>query len=311
MSGKSGSVRQRRSELLKLGNIGKKRGMALRPIRLFFFTFLAILASAGSTFSQDLDQLAKQLRSGSTEEKRTALMQLRSLRSADASRIAVAGLGDNAAIVRATAASSVTFLPAPEAAAALLPLLNDKDEFVRKEVAYSLGDVGDPASTPQLTHTVTSDKSPEVRVSAAVAIGKLGNPDAVPTLVKILGDRPTEANEVLRRAAARSIGQIAQIMRSGKVKVVTPQNFLTEKYKDISPRPSPDLLANFSSAVPVLTRILDSARESDDTRREAAFALGAIGDPSARSLLSKYASSSDPYLAEISKEALLKLDKVE
>jgi HEAT repeat protein len=234
-------------------------------------------------------------------------MQLRSLRSADASRLALIGLSDNQAIVRATAASSVTFLPASEAATALLPLLSDKDEFVRKEVAYSLGYVGDPASAPQLSKTLTSDKSPEVRVAAAVAIGKLGNPDAVPTLVKILDQRPTEANEVLRRAAARSIGQIAQIMRSGMVKVVTPQNFLPDTYKDIGPRPSPDLLSHFSSALPVLTRVLDSANETDDTRREAAFSLGAIGDNRAQSVLAKYVSSTDPYLAEICKEALLKL----
>jgi len=281
------------------------------PVGLFFFVFFVIVASAASVFSQDLDVLARQLRSGSTEEKRTALMQLRSLRSAEASRIAVAGLSDHAAIVRATAASSVTFLPASEAATALLPLLNDKDEFVRKEVAYSLGDVGDPASAPQMIRVMTSDKSPEVRVAAAVAVGKLGNPDAVSPLIKILGNRPSEVNEVLRRAAARSIGQIEQIMRSGKVKVVTPQNFLPDKYKDIGPKPSPDLLSHFSPAVPLLTRVLDSAQETDDTRREAAFALGAVGDNAARGVLSKYVSSTDPYLAEICKEALLKLKATE
>ena len=289
----------------------EKSGNWAKPLRLFSFVFILTTASVASAFSQDLNQLAKQLRSGSTEEKRTALMQLRSLRSADASRIAVAGLGDDAAIVRATAASSVAFLPAPEASAALLPLLNDKDEFVRKEVAYSLGDVGDPASASQLVKSMTSDKSPEVRVAAAVAVGKLGNPDAVTPLVKILGQRPTEANDTLRRAAARSIGQIAQIMRSGKVKVVTPQNFLPERYKDIGPKPSADLLSHFSSALPVLTRVLDNAKESDDTRREAAFALGAIGDQGAKAVLAKYTSSQDPYLTEICKEALLKLKSAE
>ena len=62
----------------------------------------------------------------------------------------MSALSDNEPIVRATAASSVTFLPKPEAAAALLPLLGDKDEFVRREAAYALGVVGDPSSSAQL-----------------------------------------------------------------------------------------------------------------------------------------------------------------
>jgi HEAT repeat protein len=114
-----------------------------------------------------------------------------------------------------------------------------------------------------------------------------------------------------RRAAARSIGQNAQIMRSGKVKVVTPQNFLPEKFKDIGKRPSADLIAAFSRAVQKLLLVLDDRAEADDTRREAAFALGAIGDRSAEAILTKYAASDDVYMAEIAKEALMKLRAVE
>jgi len=86
---------------------------------------------------------------------------------------------------------------------------------------------------------------------------------------------------------------------------------LPEKYKDIDSRPSPDLSSHFKSAVGTLIRVLENSSEADDTRREAAFALGAIGDRSAESVLTKYTSNSDVYLAEISKEALLKLRAVE
>jgi HEAT repeat protein len=58
-------------------------------------------------------------------------------------------------------------------------------------------------------------------------------------------------------------------------------------------------------------RVLDNSNEANDTRREAAFALGAIGDRSAEPILSKYTSSSDLYLAAISKEALSKIQAVE
>jgi HEAT repeat protein len=276
-------------------------------IGLFFFICLLLAGFAGRVFSQDLGTLADQLHSGNTEEKRTALMQLRSLRSEEASRVAVAGLKDNNPMVRATAASSVTFLPPAEAAAALLPLLGDKDEFVRKEGAYALGAAGDISAAPQLVRSLTSDKSPEVRTAAAVALGKVGDPTAVPVLLKEFDRRPTEDNEMLRRAAARAVGQIAERMRSGKVSVVTPQNFLPEKYKDLGSKPTPDLLAHFTQAVTRLMAVLESSAETGDTRREAAFSLGAIGDRSAEPVLSKYTSSADPYLAEISKEALLKL----
>jgi len=234
-------------------------------------------------------------------------MELRSFRSEEASRIAVAAFRDDEPIVRATAASSVLFLPKSEAAAALLPLLNDKDEFVRREVAYALGEVGNASAAAPLEKRLQSDKSAEVRTAAAVALGKVGDPQTVDSLLAVLDARPVEDNEMIRRAAARSLGQIAQIMRSGKVQVLTPQNFLPEKYKDIDRTPSPDLLSHFTNAIKKLTNVLDSTSEADDTRREAAFALGAIGDPSAAAVLSKYTSSPDPYLAEIAKEALLKL----
>jgi len=291
-----------------------RRGKAPRLIQILFFVLVGLSFSVTVIYSQDLNAFSKTLNSGSTEEKRDVLMQLRSLRSEEASRVAVSALKDGNPMVRATAVSSVIFLPKVEAAAALLPLLNDKDEFVRSEAAYALGTVGDPSAASHLIKSLTADKSQAVCSAAAVSLGKVGNPDVVSPLVAVLNQTPTENNEMLRRAAARSIGQIAQIMRSGKVLVITPQNFLPERFKDfkdIDAKPSPDLLAHFAGAVKMLIHVLDSTKEADDTRREAAFALGAIGDPSAMPVLSKYISSSDVYLAEISKEALLKLRAVE
>ncbi|HEY2867292.1 MAG TPA: HEAT repeat domain-containing protein [Pyrinomonadaceae bacterium] len=278
-------------------------------IAVAVFALLALLTVAAR--AQDLSTLAETLRSGNTEQKRTALMQIRGLRSEEASRIAVAALKDGEPMVRATATASVTFLPKTEASAALAPLLRDKDEFVRGEAAYALGEVGDPSSASYLLDALRRDKGPEVRAAAAVALGKVGNPAAIPILVDLLNKRPTEDTELLRRADARSIGQIAQIMRSGKVRVVTPQNFLPEKYKDIGPKPSADFREHFVMAVDALIRVLNDPKETDDTRREAAFSLGAIGDQRAHGVLTKYLSSTDPYLAEICKEGLLKLNAAE
>lgn len=295
----------------KIGRVRLLRDSRLITCSLLLFAFLACLAL--NSFAQDLELYSNQLNSGDVEQKRDALLRLRNLRSEAASRIALPALNDRNEMVRATAASSVLWLPPVEAARALLPLLSDKAEFVRREAAYALGETHDPSAATALIKSLESDKSLEVRSAAAVALGKIGNADAVPALISVLKARPTEDNEFLRRAATRSIGEIAQILRTRNPKVITPQNFLPDKYKDIAAPPvsgsSP--LPQFAGVVPVLKQVLESNEEADDTRREAAFALGAIGDRSAESVLQKYVGSSDVYLAEICKEALLKLKAVE
>jgi len=284
------------------------------PARL---AFLALLLGSFSTLalSQDtapavLTRLQNHINQGSVEEKRSALFEIRNLRSESASRIAVPALNDKDAMVRATAAGSVIFLPKPEAARALLPLLTDKSEFVRTETAYALGKVGDRSATAELVRLMKSDKILEVRTAAAIALGENGDASAIESLIGVLKSRPKEDEEFLRRSAARSIGQIAQINVTGDPTVLTPQNFLPDKFKDLGSSdatgPVPKIFAN---AVDVLTAVLRSKDESDDTRRESAFSLGAIGDSRSLDILRGYVASPDPYLAEICKEAILKIER--
>jgi HEAT repeat protein len=265
----------------------------------------------GSKISPDVAaRLQQQISSDSIEAKRAALFEIRNLRSPSASRLAIPALKDKNLIVRASAAASVVFAPKAEASAALIPLLNDKDEFVRRESAYALGDVQDRATTAPLTRLMQDDKIIEVKTAAAIALGKIGDVSAINSLSAILKTRPREDDEFLRRSAARSIGQIAQINVTGDATVLTPQNFLPEKFKDLgSSDPTVSIVQNFTGSVDVLTAVLQNKRESDDTRREAAYALGAIGDKSSVRVLQTYLSGEDPYLAEICKEALLKIER--
>ena len=92
---------------------------------------------------------------------------------------------------------------------------------------------------------------------------------------------------------------------------MTPQNFLPDKYKKLDGTRYDVLTAQFPifrSAVEVLGKVLQSTSESDDTRREAAYSLGAIGGESSLKLLTSYQNSSDPYLAEVSKEGVRKIE---
>src|SRR5829696_9265798 len=106
-----------------------------------FLGLLMALAFSALTASAQLEPLVQTLERGDVEQRRSALANIRNLRSESASRTAIPALKDKNVMVRATAASSVVFLPHAEAASVLIPMLNDRDEFVRREAAFALGEV--------------------------------------------------------------------------------------------------------------------------------------------------------------------------
>lgn len=294
---------------------------------IFVSAFLCVFcASAANSFAQnsaatqaEIDWIAaktfweKQIKSGSDEQKRDALYQIRNYKSARASLVAVPALADKSEIVRATAAFSVVFLAPDEAANNLIPLLADKKELVRREAAYALGKVGNPAAINPLIRTFQTDKIAEVKNAAIIALGEIGDSSAIDFLTRVLQMRPkkeTPADDFLRRSAARSVGQIAQIIQINKRETLTPESFLPEKY-DVSETPKyPKIVEHFpvfQTAINVLIQTLQNRRESGDTRREAAFALGAIGDETAKIILQTNLDAADYYLARISQESLRKI----
>lgn len=225
---------------------------------------------------REIERQRQRLNSGDIEDRRDALTRLGNLKRPDASRLAAIGLNDLAPIVRATAAHAILSLPAAEAAGLLIPLFQDKLEFVRGEAAYALGQTRSRTAVAPLISLLTSDKDAGVRGAAAVALGEIADESAVPSLSQALSGRTdkkkkakTAENEFVMRAAARSLGQIRS--RSG---------------------------------VEALIATLANDTNDNDLRREAATALGLIGDPTAGPALQAAFASSDPYLSEAAKEAL-------
>lgn len=280
----------------------RSRYITLSICLLFFVSFACFV---GNSYSQDLAIIRSDLASGNIELKRNALHQIKVIHTEEASRLAIPLLTDPNEIVRATAASAVICLPKNDAATALIPLLNDKAAFVRAEVAFSLGTVADRSAVAALIRALQKDRAVEVRSAAAVALGKIGDLSAVDALTAVLKKEPSESDEFLRRSTAKAIGQIANFARSGNLSAVTPQNFLPSKYKELGTNEPAD--PAFRIAIGTLTTVLKNQKETDDTRREAAFALGSIGDGSSAGVLRSYLNSPDIYLAEICKEALIKL----
>ncbi len=289
---------------LRITNSRLRIGSSLFLCLLFVFSTNV----SGQNFN-NLDEIIKR---GSVEQKRDALSQIRNLQTAEASRIAVPALKDSAEIVRATAVFSIVYLPPDEALSVLSPNLQDKSALVRRETAYALGRAGDPKAVNLLLQLFQEDKIVEVKNASIVALGEIGDVSAVAELIKILQRKFSSKEDFLRRSAARSIGQIAQFIQTGKTKVLTPENFLPEKpadnkaskYEDLSKR-----LPVFQTAAATLIQVLETRKEADDVRREAAFALGAIGDESATAVLRANLNAEDYYLAKICREALLKLER--
>src|SRR5437764_6282259 len=216
------------------------------------------------------------LTSADAEERRDALMKLNLMRRPEASRAAAASLNDAEPSVRVAAAHALTSTPSGDAANALIPLLQDKLEFVRREVAYALGKSGSRDAIAPLTNLLATDKEMSVRAAAAVALGQIKDETAVIALAKAIDERApnkkAEEYEFVRRAAVESLGEIR----------------------------SP-------AGVEVLVSALTNEGNSLDTRRAAAMALGKVGSNSAVPALQAALHSDDPYLAEAAREALRRM----
>ena len=231
----------------------------------------------------EIEKQQRRLSSSDVEERRDAVMRLGSLRLAAASRAVVPALQDAEPIIRATAAKAILSIGNEESAGLLLSLLNDKDEFVRRETAYALGLSHSRAATAALSDRLLNDKEDGVRGAAAVALGHIQDEAAVIALVGTLAPelsapakkkRKREANVFVLRAAAVALGQIRS--RAGTAALVSA---------------------------------LNNEKLPSDVRREAARSLGLIGDPSASSALQAATTSADPFLSQIAHEALKKLSR--
>lgn len=248
-------------------------------------------AGTSAVFAQDasasltplqlkIEKQRARLSSVEEEERRDAVSQLGAMHRPEASREAVQGLKDVSPSVRATAATSILSLPGEEAAVSLIPVLSDKDEFVRREVAYALGKTRSGSGVQPLIEALLTDKQDGVRGAAAVALGDIGDASAVPSLAAVLGSQSIETgskkskskkeqNPFVLRAAAHSLGQIGN-----------------------------------RDAVPALIAVLGNEKTEGDVRRESAGALGLIGDPSSIPALRAAVTATDPYLSKAAHEAI-------
>ena len=265
---------------------GSKVKSACALCAFLWLSSLVIFAQDARSLTPTQLEIQKQqqrLGSSDVEERRDAVMRLGTMRLAVASRAALPALQDGAAIVRVTAAKAILSIGSEESVPYLLPLLNDKDEFVRREAAYALGLTRSRSATAALSERLLNDKEDGVRGAAAVALGQIGDEAALIALVGTLAPelsapakkkRKREPNVFVLRAAAVALGEIKS--RAGTAALISA---------------------------------LNNEKLPSDVRREAARSLGLIGDPTAVPALRAASTAADPYLSKIAHESLKKLSR--
>lgn len=212
-----------------------------------------------------------QLNSSDQEKRREAVMELSHVEGGAATSALLAALADHSPRVRAAAAAGI----AERREAPAIPLLaaclaKDKDAFVRKMAAYALGGFRGFDRTAALIAAL-KDKDADVRGAAAVSLGVHADADAVAPLTAALSDK----NAFVRAHAARALGVNGSAA---------------------------------TQAVPQLNKLLTSD-EDGEVKRQAATALGSIGDRSALPALELARHDKDPYLVQAALESIRILER--
>jgi HEAT repeat protein len=222
--------------------------------------------------SSDIEHLSAGLRSSDEQDRLTAVEGLSELGSGEAISLLISACSDHSERVRALAITKLGLLGDSRAVLTLTSALGaDKKPFVRKSAAYALARYRTNEATSALSRALT-DKDAEVRGAAAVTLADNPDPSSIPSLISALTDK----SEFVRGQAARALGM------NGKAA---------------------------SASVHALIELL-SGDDDHEVKRQAATALGRIGDPSAVPALKQFIHNDDPYLLQSARDAIKMIEEV-
>lgn len=207
-----------------------------------------------------------QLKSSDLEERREAVMNLSRLDGDAALSALVSALTDASPGVRALAVAGLgERSDASVVALVAARLTSDKDAFVRKAAAYALGSFSGTERTKALL-VALKDKDAEVRGAAAVSLGDHADAAAVAPLAVALSDK----SAFVRAQTARALG--------------------------VNGRAA-------TQSVPSLISLVASDPDAE-VKRQAATALGSIGDRSALPALEQASRNYDSHLAHAARDSI-------
>ncbi|KAI7844634.1 hypothetical protein COHA_001724 [Chlorella ohadii] len=232
---------------------------------------------------------------------------------------------------------SLRGIAGPAAHAAMLEGLKDPSALFRHEVAYCLGQRQDPAAVATLKQILKDEaEHPMVRHEAGEALGAIGTEECLSAVRQHVQDPCQESREsryysVDPTPAAPAATPLPQLRSS----LLNEEEAIFERYRAMfalrnrgGSEAVEALGASFAAqsallkhevayvlgqmqdahAVATLKSVLEDERENPMVRHEAAEALGAIADTQCIELLRKYATHSEPIVADSCIVALDMLD---
>ncbi len=227
--------------------------------------------------------------------------------------------------VRARAARALSVIGGGRAISALVGALGDMDQKVRTSVITGIQRLGDPAVGPVVA--AIAGGSSTVRHAGAAALEKIDSTSASAALLKLSKD----SDPVVRISAARGLGeQRSNPQTSALISMLSDSDGRVADAAVLS------LAGQGSSAVSPLISVISNAGQAEVVKFRAAtalakigadaapslkqvassggpasvwavFALGQAGDRSARDIIAKLASSSNPEIKWTAERALQRL----
>ncbi len=117
--------------------------------------------------------------------------------------VLVTALADPDAGVRGAAVTAWRGMYGQQTAQPVVPLLGDRDAFVRAQAAAVVGTMGEQTGRAALETLVVGDLDPAVRRNAAWALGQLGNAASRAVLIQATSDKSGLVNGVTKASLAK------------------------------------------------------------------------------------------------------------
>lgn len=261
---------------------------------------------------------------GSARVRQAAIIALGESEAQEALPTLIGALDSENADVRFQTVIAVARLAPEEAFEPLKERVDDPDPEVRANVAAAFADMGQEQAIP-LLEDLLCDGEAQVRYEAALALAALGQSQGAAVLIDALADhdaapQAVRALALLREPSAldpiRSLAKRWLIPPTLKAQATAAWTALDSEggWPELEPwlsarRREPRAMAIYACgeyqlpvAVPLLVSISNDPNNPD--RDAAVRALGQIGDPRAKRVLSRLSDASDPELAADAREAL-------
>jgi len=168
----------------------------------------------------------------------------------------------------------------------LVEQLTDKESYIRRRAAETLGSMGSTEILPVLIMVLMKEKETKIRSHAAIALGKIGSTEAIRPLIGVLN---SDKDSEVRKSAAEALGLIG----SAGVLPVLVKVLTTDKDNQVRIGAA-EALGKIKGDMTVSQLIRTFAVEKDSSVRwRIAMSLGKLGGIDARDLLIKTLSNDE------------------